>query len=212
MLAIVDYQMGNLRSVQKGFEKVGHAAYITSAAEELRKADKIVLPGVGAFADAIAELRRRELVEPIVEAIRAGKPFLGICLGLQMLFEVGYEDGRHAGLGVVPGEVVRFDFKAAQGEDSNAGAVPLKIPHMGWNRIAIRRRPPILAGIDDGAYFYFVHSYYVMPCELAVIACETSYPVPFCSMIWRDNLFATQFHPEKSQRDGLRLLQNFAEL
>lgn len=201
MIAIVDYQMGNLRSVQKGFERVGHAAHVTSDPAELLRAEKIVLPGVGAMADAVAELRRRELVEPIQEAIQAGKPFLGICLGLQMLFDVGHEDGRHEGLGVVPGEVARFDLPREY-----------KVPHMGWNRVRIRNRPPILAGVEDGAHFYFVHSYYVAPKDLAVVAAETDYGGSFCSMIWRDNLFATQFHPEKSQADGLRMLKNFAEL
>lgn len=201
MIAIVDYQMGNLRSVQKGFERVGHEATITDRAEDLASAEKIVLPGVGAFADAIAELRRRELIEPIKAAIQSGKHFLGICLGLQMLFEVGYEDGEHQGLGIIPGDVVHFETPPE-----------LKVPHMGWNQISIRHRPPILDGIEDGTHFYFVHSYYVRPKEPAVIACETSYPDPFCSMIWRDNLFATQFHPEKSQTQGLHLLKNFAEL
>jgi glutamine amidotransferase len=201
MIAIVDYQMGNLRSVQKGFERVGRAAHVTSDPAELLKAEKIVLPGVGAMADAVAELRRRELVEPIKEAIQAGKPFLGICLGLQMLFDVGHEDGRHEGFGVVPGEVARFDLPREY-----------KVPHMGWNRVHIRNRPPLLEGVEDGAHFYFVHSYYVAPKDPAVVAAETDYGGPFCSMIWRDNLFATQFHPEKSQADGLRVLKNFAEL
>jgi imidazole glycerol-phosphate synthase subunit HisH len=201
MIAIIDYQMGNLRSVQKGFEKVGHEATITSDPRVLSKAEKIVLPGVGAFADAIAEIRRRELVEPIERAIGAGKPFLGICLGLQMLFDVGYENGEHQGLGIVPGKVVRFDVPAEY-----------KVPHMGWNQLAFRRSCPLLAGLDDGVHCYFVHSYYVVPTDRSVVATETEYPEPFCSMIWRDNLFATQFHPEKSQRDGLRMLKNFAEL
>jgi len=201
MILIVDYQMGNLRSVQKGFEKVGHEALVSSNPDDLARADKIVLPGVGAMADALAELQRRELIEPIRTAITAGKPFLGICLGLQMLFEVGYEDGRHEGLGVVPGEVVPFELPGEY-----------KVPHMGWNQIQIENRPPILEGIADGAYFYFVHSYYVVPKDPKVIATQTEYGTTFCSMIWRDNLFATQFHPEKSQADGLRLLKNFAEL
>lgn len=201
MLAIIDYQMGNLRSVQKGFEKVGHAATITSDPAVLAKADKVVLPGVGAFPDAIAELRRRELVEPIKQAINSGKPFLGICLGLQLLFDVGYEGGRFEGLGVLPGEVVRFDLPA-----------DYKVPHMGWNALAMRRRPPLLEGLSDGVYAYFVHSYYVVPRQNEVIATETDYGGKFCSMIWRDNVFATQFHPEKSQADGLRMLKNFAEL
>jgi glutamine amidotransferase len=201
MIAIIDYGMGNLRSVQKGFGKVGHAATVTNDPEVLAAAPKIVLPGVGAFEDAIGELRRRNLVEPILEAIHQGKPFLGICLGLQLLFDVSHEGGRHQGLGVIPGEVVRFDVPAE-----------LKVPHMGWNQLQIRRRAPLLAGLEDGAYVYFVHSYYVVPRDPGVIAAETSYPVPFTSMIWRDNLFATQFHPEKSQADGLRILRNFAEL
>ncbi len=201
MIAIIDYQMGNLRSVQKGFEKVGHQAVITSDAAELAKADKVVLPGVGAFADAMTELGRRDLVQPIHDAIDAGKPFLGICLGLQLLFDVGYEDGRYEGLGVLRGEVRRFDLPHEY-----------KVPHMGWNQALIRRRAPILEGIPDGTHFYFVHSYYVVPEDSAVVAVEANYHQPFCAAIWRDNLFATQFHPEKSQADGLRILKNFAEL
>lgn len=201
MIAIIDYQMGNLRSVQKGFEKVGHEATITSDSHVLDRADKIVLPGVGAFGDAIGELKRRQLVEPIRQAVASGKPFLGICLGLQLLFDVGYEGGRFEGLGILPGEVVRFELPHEY-----------KVPHMGWNELAFRRPCPLLAGLDEGVHCYFVHSYYVVPREPAVIATETNYPTPFCSMVWRDNLFATQFHPEKSQRDGLRMLKNFAEL
>jgi imidazole glycerol-phosphate synthase subunit HisH len=201
MIAIVDYQMGNLRSVQKGFERVGHAAAITADPKVLEQADHVVLPGVGAFADAIAEIRRRELIEPIRTAIESGKPFLGICLGLQMLFDVGYEDGVHEGLGVIPGEVRRFDVPAEY-----------KVPHMGWNNVKQRRPAPIFKEIADNAHFYFVHSYYVVPKDESVIAGEASYPEPFCAAIWRDNLFATQFHPEKSQAAGLQLLKNFAEL
>lgn len=201
MIAIIDYGMGNLRSVQKGFERTGHEATITHDPAVLAAAAKVVLPGVGAFGDAMAELRRRELVEPIRQAIESGKPFLGICLGLQLLFETGYEDGRHEGLGILAGEVVRF-------------AVPheYKVPHMGWNELAIRRDAPVLKGIADGTHVYFVHSYYVVPRDPDVIAAEANYPDPFTAMIWRDNLFATQFHPEKSQAEGLRMLQNFAEL
>ena len=201
MLAIIDYQMGNLRSVQKGFEKVGHQATITSDPDELKRASKIVLPGVGAFGDAIAELRRRELVEPIRKAIDSGKPFLGICLGLQLLFETGDEGGIHEGLGVLPGKVVRFELP-----------VEYKVPHMGWNELQIRRPSPILKGLEANAHVYFVHSYYVVPREASVIATETDYGGMFCSSIWRENLFATQFHPEKSQANGLRILKNFAEL
>jgi glutamine amidotransferase len=201
MIAIVDYQMGNLRSVQKAFERVGHAAAITADPRVLEQADHVVLPGVGAFADAIAEIRRRELIEPIRAAIESSKPFLGICLGLQMLFDVSYEDGEHEGLGVIPGEVRRFDVPAEY-----------KVPHMGWNQVSQRRPAPIFKEIDDNAHFYFVHSYYVVPKDESVIAGEASYPEPFCAAIWRENLFATQFHPEKSQAAGLQLLKNFAEL
>ncbi len=201
MIAIIDYQMGNLRSVQKAIERVGHSAMITSSAADISKADKVILPGVGAFEDAIAELRRRDLAGPIKDAIAADKPFLGICLGLQLLVDVGYENGTHEGLGVIPGECVRFEVPAE-----------LKVPHMGWNSLKIDRRPPILEGLADGTHVYFVHSYYVKPRDAAVIATTTDYGGSFCSMIWRGNLFATQFHPEKSQADGLRILKNFAEL
>src|SRR4029078_4826432 len=180
-IAIIDYQMGNLRSVQKGFEKVGHAATITSDPAELAKAERIVLPGVGAFGDAIAELKRRELVQPIKEAIAAGKPFLGICLGLQLLFDVGYEGGEFEGLGVLRGKVVRFELPQ-----------PLKVPHMGWHRRLTKRRAPILDGIAEGTFFYFVHSYYVVPDDKGVVAIEAEYGHPFCAAVWRDNLFATQ--------------------
>jgi glutamine amidotransferase len=201
MIAILDYGMGNLRSVQKGFEKVGHQAVVTSDPAQVAAAEKVVLPGVGAFEDCIAELRRRDLVRSVHEAIDAGKPFLGICLGLQLLFDVSYENGRHEGLGIFPGEVVRFDLPREYA-----------VPHMGWNQLSIRRPAPILDGVAAGTYVYFVHSYYVVPNDAEVIATETDYGKPFCSMVWRDNVFATQFHPEKSQAEGLRILKNFAEL
>ena len=201
MIAIIDYGMGNLRSVQKGLEKVGHEAVVTSDPAVVGQADKVVLPGVGAFEDAMAELHRRKMVQPVLAAIDSGRPFLGICLGLQLLFETSYENGRHEGLGVLSGEVVRFDLPRKY-----------SVPHMGWNQISIQRPAPLFAGIEDQTYFYFVHSFYVVPQDQEVIACETDYHRPFCSMIWRDNLFATQFHPEKSQSHGLRMLKNFAEL
>lgn len=201
MIAIIDYGMGNLRSVQKGFEKVGYEAIVTDDPKRVAAASKVVLPGVGAFEDAITELRNRGMIEPVLQAIDSGRPFLGICLGLQLLFETSYENGRHEGLGVVRGEVVRFELPPEY-----------SVPHMGWNQVAIRRRPPILEGIPDGTFFYFVHSYYVVPTDPGVVATETDYAAPFCSMIWRDNLFATQFHPEKSQRFGLQVLKNFAQL
>ncbi len=200
MIAIVDYGMGNLRSVEKAFAKVGHQATITNEPEQLDAATKIVLPGVGAFADAIAELHRRNLVEPLQRAVEQGKLFLGICLGLQLLFDVSYEDGEHQGLGIVPGKVVRFETS------------DLKVPHMGWNELRIKRPSPVLNGLEDGTHVYFVHSYYVVPEDEGVTATTTEYGVPFTSSIWRDNLYATQFHPEKSQTQGLRILSNFAAL
>jgi imidazole glycerol-phosphate synthase subunit HisH len=201
MIAIIDYGMGNLRSVQKAFEKVGHQAVVTSDPAQVAAAAKVVLPGVGAFEDAAAELRRLDLVKPVLQAIDSGKPFLGICLGLQLLFDVSYENGRHQGLGVLRGECVRFDLPEQYA-----------VPHMGWNQLDIRRPAPILSGVAEGAYVYFVHSYYVVPTDADVIAAETDYGGPFCSMVWRDNIFATQFHPEKSQAEGLKILKNFAEL
>lgn len=201
MIAIIDYQMGNLRSVQKGFEKVGHAAEVTSDPRVLAAADRVVLPGVGGFQDAIAEIRRRDLVGPIHDAIDSGKPFLGICLGLQLLFDVSYEDGEHEGLGIVPGKAVRFEVPPE-----------FKVPHMGWNEARIVRSLPILEGIEEGSHFYFVHSYHVVPDDPEVVAIEADYHRPFCAMICRDNLIATQFHPEKSQAKGLHLLRNFAQL
>jgi len=201
MIVIVDYGMGNLRSVEKGFAKVGHEAVVTSDARTIAAASKVVLPGVGAFRDAIGELRRQKLVDPLREAIQSGKPFLGICLGLQLLMDVSYEDGQYEGLGIIPGKVVRFDVPRE-----------LKVPHMGWNRIQRRSEPPLLAGLEAEPFVYFVHSYYVVPDDREVIAAETDYGGPFTSMIWRDNIYATQFHPEKSQAAGLRILKNFAEL
>lgn len=200
-IAIVDYGMGNLRSVQKGFESVGAEATISHDAKEIAAAGKVVLPGVGAFEDAMREIKRRELDGVIREAVAAGRPFLGICLGLQLLFETSYEDGEHEGLGILQGTVERFE--AAEGR---------KVPHMGWNRMAVQRRAPILAGVEDDAHFYFVHSYYVCPTDAEVTAGVTEYGHEFTSMVWRDNLFATQFHPEKSQTTGLKLLANFAAL
>ena len=160
-----------------------------------------MLPGVGAFGDAIAELKRRNLVGPIREIVASGKPFLGICLGMQLLADVSYEGGTHEGLGIVPGEVVKFNLPAEY-----------KVPHMGWNQLQFRNPSQLLAGLADGVYCYFVHSYYVVPKDQSVIAAETDYGGPFCSVIRNNNLYATQFHPEKSQRDGLKMLANFAQL
>ena len=201
MIAVIDYQMGNLRSVQKALERVGHEAVVTSDPEVVERADKIVLPGVGAFEDAIAELRRRELVQPIKEAIDRGKPFLGICLGLQLLFDVSEEGGEFEGLGVIRGRVRRFPDEPGY-----------KVPHMGWNRLKRTADRAIFHDIPGDAHVYFVHSYYVDPEDEAVVAATTDYILPFVSAVARGNLFAVQFHPEKSQRHGLQILKNFAEL
>lgn len=199
-ILIVDYGMANLRSVQKAFEKVGHEATISGDPNRLAEADKIVLPGVGAFRDAIARLHEVGLVAPLLEHLRSGKPFFGICLGLQLLFTTSYEDGEHRGLDYFPGEVVRF------------GNMPgLKVPHMGWNQLRVRKAAPPLEGLPTEASVYFVHSYYVVPRDSYLTATETDYPTPFASAIWQDNVFATQFHPEKSQRVGLEMLRRFAE-
>jgi glutamine amidotransferase len=198
-IVIIDYGMGNLRSVQKAIEKVGHVAVISGDPDQVARADKLILPGIGAFRDAIARLREADLVPPILDHIRSGRPFLGICLGLQLLFTTSHEDGEHQGLNVFPGEVVRFPD------------VPgLKVPHMGWNQLRVHRRAPVLEGLPDEAAVYFVHSYYVVPKDASLTATETDYPTPFASSIWRENVFATQFHPEKSQRIGLEMLRRFA--
>ena len=200
MLHIVDYGMGNLRSVQKAFEKLGVEAVITANPRDLAAADHVVLPGVGAFRDAIAELKRLDFVAAIHDAVASGKPFLGICLGLQLLFDVSYEDGEHEGLGIVPGKVVRF-----------APQPGLKVPHMGWNSLNLKQPShPLLSGIAPGSHVYFVHSYHVVPSDQNLIAATTQHGSEFVSMIARGNLTATQFHPEKSQKVGLQLLKNFA--
>lgn len=198
-IVIVDYGMANLRSVQKAFEKVGAVATISSDPNRVADADKLVLPGVGAFRDAITRLHESGLAAPIVAHVRAGRPFLGICLGLQLLFTKSYEDGEHCGLDLFPGEVVHFE------------RVPgLKVPHMGWNQLRVVRRAPSLRDLPPEPSVYFVHSYYVKPADTRLIATETDYPSPFASSIWHENVFATQFHPEKSQRVGLALLRAFA--
>jgi len=201
MIVIVDYGMGNLRSVQKGFEKVGSVAAISRDPDLIRTADRLVLPGVGAFPECMRNLTRLNLVEPLLEFIRSGKPFLGICLGLQLLFDESDEFGRHDGLKVIPGRVTAFDR-----------TMGLKIPHMGWNSVSFRKDVPLFRGIPGGMYFYFVHSYYVVPAEPSDVAAESRYGIEFTCAIGRDNVYAVQFHPEKSQEFGLKILSNFATL
>ena len=206
MISIVDYGMGNLGSVAKAIERVGGAARIIRGPEEVLAAEKLILPGVGAFGDAMANLRRQQLVEPLRQYAQADRPFLGICLGLQLLFRVGYEDGRHDGLDILAGEVRRFDFAGLP------QAAELAVPHMGWNALEWQRPCPLLEGLSGGCFVYFVHSYHVVPEDPAVAATWTTYGYPFVSSIRRGRVMATQFHPEKSQAVGLKMLENFVRL
>jgi len=198
-MAIIDYGMGNLRSVSKAFERLGYKAEITRDARQIAEASHVVLPGVGAFPDCMQNLEQMGLIDPILKALSSGKPFLGICLGLQLLFTESEEFGLHKGLGWVQGRVVRFK------------GTRLKIPHMGWNTLVVKKQVSALEGLPIEAMVYFVHSYYVLPEDSTVIASTTDYGAPFVSSIAIDNVFACQFHPEKSQAVGLRLLQNFAQ-
>ncbi len=205
-ITIIDYGMGNLRSVQKGFENLGFSAQVSSDPKIVGRAERLVLPGVGAFKDCMDSLRAGGFIEPIHRHVEAGRPFLGICLGLQLLFTESVEFGRHQGLDIIPGQVMCFP------SGMDGGGEELKVPHMGWNRIKIERRAPIYEGVEDGSFVYFVHSFYVVPDDPGVIATTTDYGISFCSSIWRDNVMATQFHPEKSQQIGLHILKNFGEL
>ena len=198
MIVVVDYGMGNLRSVSKALEKVGLDVKVSSDPKDVREANAIVVPGVGAFGDAIHNLQRFGLLEEIIKSIEKGKPYLGICLGLQILFEYGYEFGEHEGLGVLKGKVIRFPEKEGY-----------KVPHMGWNQLWLKKTEGLFSDIKEGEFFYFVHSFYVVPEESEVIASITDYSVDFCSAIQKDNVWAVQFHPEKSQKAGLKLLENF---
>ena len=198
LIALIDYGMGNLGSVDKALRHVGCQVQVTSDPHVIAEAAGVVLPGVGAFDDCMSNLEQYGLVEVIKEVVAAGKPFLGICLGLQVLFDSS-EEGEKPGLGIIPGEVVRFKHD-------------LKIPQIGWNQISIRSDAPHLEGLKDGAWVYFVHSYYVVPQDYSVIATTTEYGYEFCSSVWRDNIFASQFHPEKSQAAGLKILENFKRL
>ena len=209
MIAIIDSGIANLRSVEKGFGRLGVQAAVIEDPGRLRDAAGIVLPGVGAFADGIAKLMTHGFVEPLLREIDRGKPILGICLGLHFLFSESEEFGRHQGLDLLPGRVRRFDEAALVQPDPT---VRLKVPHMGWNQVRIERPAPILAGLPEDPFFYFVHSYYVEPADPAVTAGTTEYGIRFTSVIWRDNLFATQFHPEKSQAVGLKILENFGRI
>jgi imidazole glycerol-phosphate synthase subunit HisH len=203
VIALIDYGSGNLRSVQKALLKVGADVHIARTPEEMFDADAVVLPGVGAFDDCVNALRQQELLAAVKQFIAGGRPFLGICVGYQALFERSEEfNSCAAGLGIFSGKVVRFSA-----EDG------LKIPQMGWNQIELTRTDcPLFRGIESGSYVYFVHSFFPQPLDRSIVATETNYGRPFASAVWRDNIFATQFHPEKSQDVGLRLLKNFIEI
>jgi imidazole glycerol-phosphate synthase subunit HisH len=203
MIALIDYDSGNLRSAQKALLKVGAEVRVVRHPEELKDAAGVVLPGVGAFDDCVNAMRKQELLGAIKDHIKTGRPFLGICVGYQALFERSEEfNSCAAGLGIFAGKVVRFPEEPG-----------LKVPQIGWNQLAVLKSDcPIYKGISSGSYVYFVHSYFPQPVDTTIIATETAYGPTFASSVWRDNVFATQFHPEKSQETGLRLLQNFVAL
>jgi len=200
-VVVVDYGMGNLLNVEKALEKVGFKVEVTSSNLSIKKATGLVLPGVGSFKDCMINLKRMGLIDSIYRFIESGRPFLGICLGMQVLFTMSEEFGHTRGLDVLKGKVVHFP------ED-----LGLKIPHMGWNSIKIKKRAPHLKGIPDNSYFYFVHSYYVVPEDEDIIATTTEYGEEFSSSVWKDNIFACQFHPEKSQKLGINILKNFKDI
>ena len=199
MIAIIDYGMGNLRSVERAFEYVGAEAIVTAHRETIEAASAVVLPGVGAFGKAMSNLERAGLTDVIRQVIAQGRPFLGICLGLQLLFEESDEMGQHRGLGVFGGQVKRFE-------------IDLKVPQIGWNQIHIQRASPLLEGVADDSYAYFVHSHYVAPADPEIVLATTDYGIDYASIIGQGNVFGIQFHPEKSQAVGLRILRNFTAL
>ena len=205
MIAIVDYGMGNLRSAQKGFEKAGHKAVITDDPAVITNAAAVVLPGVGAFKDCFDGLCERGLQKPVLEAANSGRPFLGICVGLQLLFDYSEEGEGSPGLGIFPGRVVRFP---------DARETGLKVPHMGWNQLqpAPGRPCPLLDAAKVGPYAYFVHSYHAKPDDPDIVLAACDYGSLFPAMVGRGNVFAVQFHPEKSQADGIEILRRFGEL
>ncbi|MGC4033178.1 MAG: imidazole glycerol phosphate synthase subunit HisH [Tepidisphaeraceae bacterium] len=204
MIGILDYGLANLRSVQNAFAHAGHPAELIKTADQIKACSHFVLPGVGAFRDAIGALRKDGLDDAIKTHVDAGRPFLGICLGLQMLFDVSYEDGEYPGLGILPGKCVRFDV--------DQPGIGLKVPHMGWNQLDFKSASPLQRGLSEGCNVYFVHSYHVVPTDESVIATTTDYGRPFVSSVWKDNIVATQFHPEKSQTVGQAILKNFAAM
>ena len=206
-IAIIDYCKGNLRSVQKGIESVGGHAFITSDPAEIAKAQAIILPGVGAFADASATMLKTGQMQVVRQMVNSGVPFLGICLGLHLLFDYGTEggNGHSEGLGILEGMCDRMDDTSPTGQK-------VKIPHVGWNTVEINESCPLFAGIENNSHFYFTHSYKCNPTDLNVICGTTTHAQPFASAVWRDNVFGVQFHPEKSSSLGMKVLQNFVSL
>jgi len=205
LIAIIDYGMGNLRSVQKGFEAVGAEAIVTSDSKKILSAKSVVLPGVGAFKACMDNLEKFDLIDTVKKSVQSGKPFLGICLGLQLLFSQAEEFGSVSGLGILKGKVVGF-------KDAPNSGDPLKIPHMGWNNVEVKPSHPLFDSVPNQSYFYFVHSYYVVPEDKAAVATTTNYGIDFVSGIHHENIHAFQFHPEKSQQLGLTVLKNFSRL
>ena len=206
-IVIIDYEMGNLRSVAKAFESLGFAARVSADPSDLETADKIVLPGVGAFRDCIHNLRQGSFVDPLLAHVEQGKPLLGICVGMQMLFDESEEFGHHQGLGLLSGKVLRFPAgMTEQGET-------LKVPHMGWNAISFEPGNPLFQGVESGSFVYFVHSYYCAAENPEHVAATCRYgEITFCAAARKGNIMATQFHPEKSQKIGLQIFKNFGEL
>jgi glutamine amidotransferase len=199
MITVVDYKLNNLRSIENTLRRLGHEVQVTSEPEVVQNAEKLILPGVGAFRDAMQNLKTYRLVEPFVQRVRAGVPTLGICLGMHLIFSESEEFGLHRGLNLIPGRVRRLPDDVI-------------VPHMGWNRLKLEKPDPLINGIDPGSFVYFVHSYYVEPASADVVLAKTDHGIDFAAVVHKDNIWATQFHPEKSQKVGERLLDNFARL
>ncbi|WP_420631894.1 imidazole glycerol phosphate synthase subunit HisH [Candidatus Leptofilum sp.] len=225
-ITMIDYGASNIRSAQKAFEHIGAEVHLTKDPDVVRRASKLVLPGVGAFGSGMAGLRQHNLPEAIHESVKRGVPFLGICVGMQLMFSEGHEMGVHRGLDLLPGKVVRFPEKlqivngkrllvnkADELTISHSQLTPnhLKVPHMGWNQLEPAWGNPLLDGVQTGDYAYFVHSYYCDPAEATAILAWTDYGIPFASVVAKDNIYGLQFHPEKSQSIGLTILKNFVE-
>jgi glutamine amidotransferase len=199
MITVVDYKLNNLRSIENTLRRLGHEVQVTSDPEVVKKADKLILPGVGAFRDAMENLRTLRLVEPFAKRVHEGIPTLGICLGMHLIFTESEEFGLHQGLNLIPGRVRRIPDKVI-------------VPHMGWNQLKVRKPDPLLAGVESGSFAYFVHSYYAEPQSQDVTVATTDHGIDFAAIVHKDNLWATQFHPEKSQKVGEKLLDNFGRL